>query len=392
MKDAKPANKIPLAEKNVAPCHYPGLTGLRGLAALWVFALHAYTSAGVPDTVPDPLSWLFLMGWTGVDLFFALSAFLLSLPWANALRQQTATPSVATYMQRRIARIFPAYYLQCLVLGALAASGLAAEVFWYTPTWQTWLAHALLWLNAWPTVPALVSVWWTLPVEFGFYLLLPLLAKSLTDRRWYWLLVLIVLSLVYRYCILSAGLDRAQSIYWADHLPGRLFQFLIGMLAAFFWVKWRLRFSTTSTATRSIVLLATGVALITLPAIAGEGFSFGNTFETHGFQAYYHLLASLIIAVMLLAIASGKTYFDSLLSAWPLQLLGKISFGLYLWHYPVMLVLREKMGGNQQAGQNFLSYFFACLAVSLTLAFLSWYWVEAPILKRVSAKKLVQNA
>jgi peptidoglycan/LPS O-acetylase OafA/YrhL len=386
MKLAKPTHAAPLVE-----LHYPGLTGLRGLAALWVFALHAYTSAGMPEGVPEPLSWVFVMGWTGVDLFFTLSAFLLSLPWVIALRQQTATPRVGGYLKRRMARILPAYYVQCLVLALLFITGLAVEVFWYAPTGQTWLAHLFLWLNAWPTVPALVSVWWTLPVEFGFYLVLPLLAKCLTDQRWYWLLVLIILSLLYRHGILSVDIDRAQSIYWADHLPGRLFQFLIGMLAAFVFVKWRLRISEKTIVTRSIVLLGASLALIALPAFGGQGFSFGNTFETHGFQAYYHLFASVIIAVMLLAIVSGKTYFDVLLNAWPLKWLGKISFGLYLWHYPVMLVLQKNMGGMQAVEQHFLSYFFGSICISLTFAFLSWHWLEEPILKRMSTKKSRQG-
>jgi peptidoglycan/LPS O-acetylase OafA/YrhL len=98
-----------------------------------------------------------------------------------------------------------------------------------------------------------------------------------------------------------------------------------------------------------------------------------------------------IIAVMLLAIVSGKTYFDVLLNAWPLKWLGKISFGLYLWHYPVMLVLQKNMGGMQAVEQHFLSYFFGSICISLTFAFLSWHWLEEPILKRMSTKKSRQG-
>ncbi len=103
---------------------------------------------------------------------------------------------------------------------------------WSSPTVGGVLAHVFLWINAWPLIPAYVPTWWTLPVEFGFYLLLPWLAGCLTDRRWYWLLAGVALSLFYRHALLGFGLSRAEEVYWVDHLPGRLFQFLIGMLAA----------------------------------------------------------------------------------------------------------------------------------------------------------------
>jgi peptidoglycan/LPS O-acetylase OafA/YrhL len=86
-------------------------------------------------------------------------------------------------------------------------------------------------------------------------------------------------------------------------------------------------------------------------------------------------------------LVSGKTWLDGLLNAWPMQWLGTISYGLYLWHYPVMLLVREHMGGMQYIKTDFISFLIVGFLVSVTLAFLSWHWLEAPILKRVSNRR-----
>lgn len=372
------------AEHDRVSLQWPSLSGLRGLAALWVFWLHVYSIAGEPESVIAPLVWLSRMGSTGVDVFFTLSAFLLSMPYAKALRDNASPPATLPYLKRRAARVLPAYYLQLLLLSALAAMGLAKAVFWYEPTWQTWIAHIFLWINAQPFVPALVPVWWTLPVEFGFYLLLPWLAKCLTDRRWYWLVFGIALSLLFRHWLLSLGLSRQLEIAWADHLPGRLFQFLIGMLAAFFYIKWRKKNLIPSALLHNLAFVLAGSVLILLPMMDTENKIGVGVPTVIGFMAYYHLFASLAIAVILLLLAWRKTVFEKMLSTWPLQWLGNISYGLYLWHYPVMLVLREQMGGVQYTKTDFASFLTMSFVLAATLAYLSWYWLEAPILRRFS--------
>jgi peptidoglycan/LPS O-acetylase OafA/YrhL len=366
--------------------NWPSLTGFRGLAALWVFLFHAFTSAGSPESVPDSIAWLFSMGWAGVDIFFTLSAFLLTIPFVKSTPASLRVPAAKPYFVRRFARILPAYYLQCVILAVVFYSGFAKVVFWYDPTAISWLAHGIFWINAIPLVPAYISPWWTLPVELGFYLLLPILAKCLTDKRWWWLLIGIVLSLGYRYVLLHAGLDRMQEVFWVDHLPGRLFQFLIGMLAAFFWVKWRESKTLPLALARNILLLLCCFALIALPALGWlEGAVYDGSPNTHPVLMLWHFFASLLIAFMLIMLVSGDSFPSRFLSAFPLQWLGTISYGLYLWHFPVMLVLREQMGGQAAIKANFPSYLFASFLISITIAFLSWHWLEAPVLRRFAS-------
>jgi len=381
-------NSTPEPTISVAkPMSWPSLTGIRGLAALWVLLLHAYVLAAKPPELWRPLAWVMNMGGTGVDIFFTLSAFLLSIPFAEATRRNEQRPDLRLYAKRRFFRIFPAYYLQILFVLLLAALGIGVGMPWRSPEVGGVLAHAVLWINAWPLVPAYVPTWWTLPVEFGFYLLLPMLATCMTDRRWSWLLAGIALSLLYRHALLGLGLSRAEEVYWVDHLPGRLFQFLIGMLAAYFFVRFRTQEKLPEAVPRNLIILFSTMVLLALPALGwlqgDEAYHGAPT--RHPVLAYWHLYAAICVALILVAISSGRNFADVVLQSAPLQWLGRISYGVYLWHYPVMVVVRENMGGMEAVRADFTSFFIAGLTITITLAFLSWYWLEAPILRRVGS-------
>ncbi|MEO6173357.1 MAG: acyltransferase [Arenimonas sp.] len=362
------------------------MAGIRGLAALWVFLLHAYLISAKNPEIWPALAWLMNMGGIGVDVFFTLSAFLLSLPFAEALRRNLPRPDLRYYAKRRFFRIFPAYYFQLLVIFGLAFLGIGVP--WSSPTLGTVLAHSLLWINAWPMVPGYMPTWWTLPVEFGFYLLLPFLARNMTGSRWYWLLVGIALSFLYRYILLGLGLARAEEVNWSDQLPGRLFEFLIGMLCAFFFVRLRFQKRLPNESIRNLMILLATLILLSLPALGwlqGDNPYLGAP-TRHPILAYWHLYAAICVAVLLFAIASGRNFADGVLQSWPLQWLGRISYGIYLWHYPVMVLLRENMGGMTAVRADFSSFFISSFLISVTLAFLSWHWLEAPILRWSGAR------
>ena len=366
---------------------WSSLTGLRGMAALWVVLLHAYLTAGSEEKLWPPMVWLMEMGGMGVDIFFTLSAFLLSLPFADALRRDLPGPDLVHYSKRRFFRIFPAYYLQLALLLGYASAGLSFGLFWSTPHVGDVLAHGVLWLNAWPLVPAYLPIWWTLPVEFGFYLLLPWLAKCLTDKRWYWLLLGVALSLLYRHLMQGLGLTRMQEVYWVDHLPGRLFQFLIGMLGAYFFVRMRHRHQLLNPVSRNALIIFAASCLIALPALGylvSDDAYLGAPTRVP-LLAYWHFYASVCVTGLLIALCSGPNRADWFLQSMPMQWLGRISYGIYLWHYPVMILMREQFGGLHAARSDFLGFFISSCMITLALAFLSWHWLEAPILKRVGS-------
>ena len=103
------------------------LTGLRGIAACWVFlfhfpALHTQDRLGLSASGPGEFLQTFMdMGFAGVNMFFVLSGFLLTLPFANAAIEGSPRPNLGRYFKRRLLRVFPAYWAQLAIILAIGA-------------------------------------------------------------------------------------------------------------------------------------------------------------------------------------------------------------------------------------------------------------------------------
>lgn len=369
--------------------YWPALTGVRGLAALLVFLLHAYVLGGQPASLPAPLAWVFTNGWSGVDIFFTLSAFLLTLPFLAALEGKVA-PNLRTYGRHRLLRILPAYYAQLFALGlvAMVSAGLIAgkSVGWSGIAASFTFLYGLL-----PGVQPAVPPWWTLPVELGFYLVLPFFARLLTPGRWLWLLLWIALSLGYRFWLMHAGLDRSQEVAWVEHLPGRLHQFLVGMLAAYAYVRLQERPRPWSPAQADWIAAISMLAFLLLP-MAGLLVSdrvFQGAPVREPLLLCWHLFASIVVGLMLIALCNGARYVSQVFAAVPLRVLGIVSYSLYLWHYPVLLWVRDGLGGIEGVRTNFWAFLFCGLLFSLLVAAASWWLVERPAQQWGRQAKLV---
>ena len=220
--------------------HLDALTGVRALAALWVFVYHAWLASGArPVLIPlgawqaDLTPW-FAFGWLGLDIFFVLSGFLLTRQeWIRLERRgrddevRRVRPFLAfcaTFLRKRILRVYPAYYGCLTLLIALAATHLYLRL----PGRLELLLHLGMFHNA---VDAYVStmngVFWTLPFEWQFYLFFPLLFVLLV-RAGPWALAGVGLAIVFAakaYVMLTGdGTMHAQ-------LPIRLDAFVLGMCA-----------------------------------------------------------------------------------------------------------------------------------------------------------------
>lgn len=368
------------------------LTGLRGIAAFSVFLFHY--SALHPGIRLD-LSMGFVgyilqlplgLGAAGVDLFFVLSGFLLSLPFAGASLGLNKRPATGPYLKRRLLRVFPAYYAQLLII--LLAG--AWFVTFKAVDGKSLLAHLLMFFNIGPqAVRPLVGLWWTLPVELSFYLLLPLMASFMKPRRWM-VLVLggFILSMAYRHWAASAfGVVTVDVVFLnASQLPGSLPEFLLGASAAIL-VRWiqagNLRIPSRQVAD---VLFMTGLVL-TVAWLAGVVLRFGPVY----WQGHWSMIVSPIMLGCALTTMVLGLYWGSRPGNWlcanPLTyFIGLISYSLYLWHFVVIQQI-QKLGGETYAALPGLLKFLLCTLLVTAVAAASYFLFERPFFRLRGKRK-----
>jgi len=363
----------------------PTLTGLRGFAALWVLVYHLWADAGprlmtleVGTHVLD-LTPLFSCGWAGVDIFFTLSAFLLSLPFASWQLGGAPRPSLRVFWLRRVLRIVPAYYAQLAVLLVLAgAFGIGT---W--PGIGQLLGNLALWTNFGPYGAAPMNpVTYTLPIEFCFYLLLPLLALLLRPRAWPLLALLaLVTTQVYRHLMFApiAHAEVPLRVIAMEQLPGRLDQFVAGMLAAYAYTRAAIaRRLPGARANDALFLFGAGVfaAMLWLIHYNSSDYWDGNPllFTWHG-------IVGVAVALMLFASAAGSRVASVLFGNALLRYLGVISFGVYLWHFPLIHWLDAANAFARIDGYRLPWSLPVVLLLSCALADLSYRLVERPALR-----------
>lgn len=359
------------------------LTGLRGVAAGLVFLYHyaaLHPGIRLDLTVPVvgrifqfPLGF----GFVGVDIFFVLSGFLLSLPFANAALGAGPPPALPRYFRRRLLRVFPAYYAQLLILMLVGAW----FVSWTPQSIGSFTAHLAMFFNiGWQPVRPMVGVWWTLPVEMGFYLLLPLLAPFMRPSRWAPVLFLgLALSVIYRGWAAAhfgpLGGDRAFMA--ASQLPGNLAEFLLGASAALLAryaalhklprpPAWMLDLGFLA----GLVLPAVWLWEIVLPA--GAGYWLG-----HWSMQVAPLAMGLPLSVAVLCLYWGCRSGKYLLANRAIYVLGLVSYSLYLWHFVIMQQLQQALGESYDSLPHWITFPLACAAV-LGVATASYYLIERP--------------
>lgn len=350
------------------------LDGLRGLAALAIFVFHGWLyTMPVPDaadrsSIGDYAAHELRLG---LVAFFVLSGFLLSRPWFAAALDERRPPDLGRYIRARAARILPAYYVAfagsvVLLWGLRGTPGLRLP-----PSDELSLFVVFAQNFSPATVMKLNPPMWSLAVEVMFYATLPLigwLALRLPPRRRLQALAplaLLVLGVVYNWSIAGAGLGLTFSKTLAAMLP----YFALGMLAALL-----LHGRTIDMGTKRS-LIAAGVALVLGDAVVKAAAPASGMDVGELFAIIRDLPSAIGFALIVGALAAAPR--SRVLGGSVLAAMGTISYGFYLWHVPVLMVLR----GYGLLPLDPLLGTLVAFVPSLALAALSWFALERPILR-----------
>jgi len=363
------------------------LSGLRGWAAFWVLLYHGWVFAEKPPLLlaVGPLSLNFTplvsMGIAGVTIFFVLSGFLLGRPFAEWQAGSRQRPDFGRYLFHRVARVFPAYYAQLFIL-LLVAYFVSGQI--YITDGSTLIRYLLMLFVPPPMgVTPINLVWWTLPIEFSFYLVLPALAFMMRPTRWWWLLAA---SLGAMWCwrfLLITWLGDApvpQRVYASYQLPGVLDMFGLGMLAALLhvnrdqvpgWLMPRANFN------RMAIL---GCLLI----VVSGYWLFDERRHYWADNPIFYLwtpVLSLGTAAIVLAAARGSRFTEWLLGNRIMVFAGLVSYSVYLWHVVVMDWITHTdliQGAN---GYRFPILLLVAIPLIYLIATSSYILVERPFIR-----------
>jgi len=364
----------------------PELDGIRGIAILLVLIWH-YGVCQVttePHTLLDYVKKALSFTWSGVDLFFVLSGFLIG---GILLDNKQAHYYFKTFYIRRICRIFPLYFLWLTLFIIIVYAGdfpiinRLNNISWLfqksVPVWSyaTFTQNIAMMYNG-NFGPNWLGITWSLAVEEQFYLVLPFLIYFLSLQR---------LPLTLSFIIFVAPILRIALFYYYPHggfasyvlMPCRADALLLGVLSAYlirqeFFVRYMVEYQKLMYGLLILSLLGTSILL-------DKGQSIGSlAMSSFG----YSLLAIMYSCFLLIAITEKRGLITVIVQNRLLGKLGIIAYGVYIFHQGISGLLHAALLHQVPQISREVDVAVTCTALVITImiSYLSWTFFEKPFM------------
>ena len=354
-----------------------GLDGIRAIAVIMVLAYHLKLA-------------LFKSGFLGVTVFFVLSGYLITGILISEVEEE-GTIDLKNFWLRRIRRLVPAVMSMAVVI--IFVSAVVNRVI-FTKGCKDFLASVLGFNNWWQIfnkvsyfeaagVPSPFTHCWSLAIETQFYLIYPLillgtykLVKSRGEGRAKRgllfagvTLLLALISVILMIVLFDPQQDASRVYYGTDT---RAFSLLFGALLAIMW-EYRMVPRRLS-ASVNMVLGSVSFAALLVMTIAING---SSNFWYRGGQ----FVGTILTVLMVYAVSGRKTWLSRFLSNPVLKWIGDRSYSIYLWHYPIILLISKGIKA---------SWWITLIEIvlSVVLAELSYRFIETPIRHGIIGKYL----
>jgi len=383
----------------------PTLDGMRGIAVILVLVFHfAWTFPGddpaaavsLVDKIAVQLHAFMWSGWTGVDLFFVLSGYLITRGLVTDSENPLGT-RMKMFWMRRVLRIFPLYYA-VIIVGTVVTLALGARWVPGLPYWLYMQNYVLAFDHE---VMRWTAHFWSLAIEEQFYFVWPLVALTVSRRRLIpTILALVVLTVGLRAGLTFKGQDLGLFQRWFASEPGGVEHGIA-------------KFVYRATFTRADGLLLGAFVAVTqrevrhpvaqiwrrlrLPIFIGTGLALlGLYVWATGLNDYDRRVIGVGYVTLALFFASGVSLCaDHVISdrsrrilSWsPLVSCGKVSYGMYIFHWPLVVLgvpyLMKWQEGQSTLTQMLISGGFVIGGIALiwAVASLSFRYFESPFLK-----------
>jgi peptidoglycan/LPS O-acetylase OafA/YrhL len=358
--------------------YLPGLDGIRALAVIGVLLYHADVTGTKGGFFTG-----FAGGFLGVDVFFVLSGFLITTLIVEEFAR-SGRINFGQFYLRRARRLLPALFLVLAVVAVLAAffyhdaaqsvrtDGLASLL--YVTNWW-FIFQEQSYFTSWDN--SLLQHLWSLAVEEQFYLIWPVIALVLLKWRgrkavFITALALSLASTVWMFYVVTSqgllqpGADPSRAYFGTDtHVMG----LLLGAAMAIVWRPGRLKQTLNSGAQMAITFIGFA-SLATIIWIF-----IGVPESSHWLYQGGFLAISFIVCLLIAGASHPGAPFGKILGAQPMRWFGQRSYGLYLWHWPIFLLLQPVEDIPITGVWNFLLR----MALTCGIAELSYRFFELPI-------------
>jgi peptidoglycan/LPS O-acetylase OafA/YrhL len=353
------------ASHKVSMRHIPALDGVRALAILGVLVFHT-----VPQLLPS--------GFTGVDVFYVLSGFLIASVILHDLRNEQF--SMREFYLRRIQRLLP----NAMVMATFTAM---AAIIFFGPFKAVITAQNALyalfdvsnffilnhfggyWGDSAASAPLLHT--WSLAVEEQFYMFFPMILLLFARRVWRATLPVTLLAIGSFFLCIVARRNSAEFAFYM--LPTRAWEPLIGAVFAAYMVPASHRQQLRKLSPR---IEFAGVGWIGVAAILASFFVVPET----NFPGKWALLPTIGSLAVLISIAAPHPFGpERFLAAKPVALIGRLSYSIYLWHWPLIIFGRQYsvMRGHSERYGAVIG-----AIVSLVVASAAYIGIEQPLRSR----------
>jgi peptidoglycan/LPS O-acetylase OafA/YrhL len=367
----------------------PELDGLRGIAIAMIVYLH-YIQDGISPPAHSLWSYLTVPGqltWTGVDLFFVLSGFLIG---GILLDSRESSGYYRTFYIRRFWRIVPIYAVIVLLYYSAFLLRLGGRLAWLGPALNSplplgsvpWIYYLTYTQNLWMAAHAsfgtyTLGVTWSLAIEEQFYLLLPLVIRTVKKEFLpYVLLGAIGFAPMLRIWILLHRPGETYTLAPYVLMPCRADALMLGVLCAYavrrpsYW-----EFLTT----HRNFLIGVITVLLAFVVCFGKDRDPGSDFLT--ISIGYTWMAALYASVLLFSVTQQGSRTCRLLRNRYLMGLGTIAYGTYLIHFSVLWICSGISTGHSPSLRTGRDLVTTLVAVTATVAIakLSWVLFERPL-------------
>jgi peptidoglycan/LPS O-acetylase OafA/YrhL len=373
------ATAIPTQSRDSTLRWIPELDGVRGIAVLLVMLCHSLVISPLPQAARQlHLRGLLVLGWSGVDLFFVLSGFLIS---GILLDTKDSKNYFSSFYARRVLRIFPLY-----LFSVFAYFHLALPIAHHFGGWQ-FMSNSLepwFWfhLSSWKIAFGEPAHWlthfWSLSIEEQFYLFWPIVVLF-AGRRWLPYVCLILITASFGLRCMYGDNDFGDSFLYTLP-PFRIEPLVFGSLAAVLVRSGRM-YSTLRSARFLIGVTTCGALMLFAVLLTGRTTGFAHPpMATYGFTSFAIIFSGLVLYAY--SYTGSPAWLASLLRNPRLRAFGKYSYAIYVFHLPIFLVYGmavPRVLVVLPASLRFVVWLLALvvgIGLAYVTAFVSWHLLE----------------